>query len=151
MGQDLLTHLVPYTLPAGPIGPSPFFPVGSFIISPYKPGVKVYVSMTPAIYWASKDPRIQALRGTLDSAPWMELAKKGLWIDHEIMVMNQDPPTIHALRIQGGWTWTPNAIQPNVSSPPFVHVPWAKDYDPADTKGHIVSSVDKNAYRPFGT
>ena len=133
-------------LAMGPLGPSPYFPVGSVIMSPYKPGVKVFVSMTPEIYWKSKDPRIQAQYGNPDVTVWMALAKLGLWIDHEIMVNNQDPPTIHALRIQYGYTWVPNAIQPNIPVPPFVHYPGLPDYDPKATAGHICSSVDSHAY-----
>ena len=130
----------------GPQGPSPFFPVGTFVMSPYKPGVKVFVSMTPEIYWASKDPRILQNYGNSDISSWMALAKLGLWIDNEIMAQNQDPPTIMALRIQYGYTWVPNALQPPILVPPLESFPGEPSYDPTALAGHIHTSVDKNAY-----
>lgn len=133
----------------GPQGPSPWFPVGSFVMSPYKPGVKVFVSMTPEIYWASKDPRIQAQYGNRDVSVWMALAKLKLWIDDEIMVQGQDPPTIMSLRLQYGYVWTPRADQPPILVPPLESYPGEPSYDPTATATHIVSSVDAAAYKPW--
>jgi hypothetical protein len=139
-------NLMPKRVLGGPIGPSPWFPVGSVIYSPYAPTVPITVTMTPAEYWASRKPVIQQNYGNPDEAVWMALAAQGLWIDYEIMVLNQDPPTIMAYRTEYGYTWVPLANQPPIPVPPGLVVPGEPSYDPADTEGHIVTSVEAGSY-----
>lgn len=139
-------NLMPKAVLGGPIGPSPWFPVGSVIYSPYAPTVPITVTMTPEEYWSSKKPIIQQNYGNTDETLWMALADEGLWIDYEIMVLNQDPPTIMAYRIEYGYTWVPRANQPYIPVPPGLVVPGEPSYNPADTATHIVTSVDANAY-----
>lgn len=130
---------------------SPWFPPGSTCTNPYAPGTTITVTMTPHAYWASKHPLVQKLYGVTDRGPWMALAEshKGIWIDDEIMVQNMDPPTVMAMRLQYGYTWVPNALQPGIPVPPFLSFPGEPSYDPKDTAGHIIVTVNIGAYPPW--
>lgn len=103
-------------------------------------------------YWFSFDPRIQAL-AKLDPASRygaaMQLAQKGLPIDHDIMVLGADPYITMYVRTQQGYTWVPNALQPNVLTP-GDHFPGTSDYDAANPPvGSLKVSTKLEDFPPF--
>lgn len=78
--------------------------------------------LTSAVYFASKDPRIVALKD-LAAAPdrlfqeAQKLNDAGLIIDQEIDINRWDPVLVMAGREQYGYPWVPNAFQGNLVDP----------------------------------
>ena len=123
-------------------------------------------------YWLSQPREVRALRGTeptdaqklagasgfypMDSDTRMnrgvELAIKGFKIDVPIMLWGWDPYKVMKLRLEYGYTWVPNALQPPVQMAPGLSgsginlVP----YDPKNPPGGAIKvSVNLADYPPF--
>lgn len=123
------------------------------ITSPYSKD-PIQVTLTNAIYRASKSPAVQALMDMQDDLRFskaVELAKAGELIDVPIMVWGWDPLTTMALRAQEGYTWVPSALQPNIPIGPNIANAWnLPSYDPnSPPPGSIKVSVDANDYPPY--
>ncbi len=104
-------------------------------------------TLTNDIYWASKDPRIVALRtlpdiGSRDTAAY-ELDKLGLIIDRQIDVWGWDPHLVMGYRLFYGDVWVPNAYQPNALN--------TSDYFDINKiwQRAIRVSIDATDYKPF--
>ncbi len=109
------------------------------------------VTLTDDVYWASFDPKVQALRN-MDAnsvgAAALALAQQGYVIDFPTMVWQEDPVLVMAIRKYMGMTWAPSILQPQVfpvssglSLPP---------YDPNNPPlNSIKVSVDVADYPPF--
>ncbi len=109
-------------------------------------------------YWLSKPKEVRALEvnTTPDQDARMsrgiELAIKGFQIDVPIMLWGWSPFKVMKLRIDYGYTWTPNALQPPVQLAPGLSgsglnlVP----YDPNNPPGGAIKvSLDLADYPAF--
>jgi hypothetical protein len=126
---------------------SPFTP--STVLNPYTQQ-QIPVTLTDAIYWASKPPQLQSLRTnpSLDLAE--ALAAAGYQIDFPIMVWGWDPTVTMFERLQYGYTWVPAANQAPIPLPPGLTFPGIASYDPNDPPaGSIKVSVSAADYTPF--
>lgn len=93
-------------------------------------------------YWPGQDPRVRALKLLPDDSPVrLQLAQElahlqnadGSYmflIDFPIMVVGWDPGTVMAYRALDGYTWVPNAMQPNIMLGPGLVDPGYASYDP---------------------
>lgn len=116
-------------------------------------------TLTNEIYWASRDPRIQALQklnnvssdGThprFDQA--VVLAQQGLVINAVIDAWGTDAGQIMALWEFYGYTWVPSILQPGVQEAPGFNQPGLTPYDPNNPPaGSIKVSTDAADYPPF--
>lgn len=110
------------------------------------------MTLTDAIYRASKDPRIPALADIADidarNTAAAALDKEGLIIDRAIDIWLWDPTKVMAYRQHLGYPWLPNAFQPDLINPfklimgpsTDMSVPWERS---------IKVSTDANDYPPF--
>lgn len=121
-----------------------------FVRSPYAPDTDIPVTLTPDIYWDSQPIAVQALRAANDESVAADLAKQGYAIDHPIMVWGWDPVMVMILRLQEGYTWVPNAMQPNIPIGPGIENVWnLPSYDPNNPPpGSIKVSVSASDYPP---
>lgn len=116
-------------------------------------------TLTNAIYWASRDPRIQALQqlnnindgdgkaARYDAA--IALAQEGLIIDAQIDGWGIDAAQEMSLRAFYGYTWYPSIIQPPPSVPGHS-LPGETPYDPNNPPaGSVKVSTDAADYPPF--
>jgi hypothetical protein len=80
----------------------------------------------------------------------IELAIKGFKIDVPIMLWGWDPYKVMKLRIDYGYTWVPNALQPPVGAAPGLTGPGIIPYDPNNPPGGAIKvSLDLKDYPPF--
>lgn len=109
-------------------------------------------------YWLSQPPEVRVLdqlapkpleaderltRGTA-------LAKQGFKIDVPIMIWGWDPYKVMKLRLEYGYTWVPNALQPPVGAAPGLRGPGITAYDPNNPPGGAIKvSVNIADYPPF--
>lgn len=116
-------------------------------------------TLTNEIYWASRDPRIQALQqlnnindgdgkaARYDAA--IALAQQGLIIDAQIDGWGIDAAQEMSLRAFYGYTWWPSIIQPPPSVPGHV-LSGQTPYDPNNPPaGSVKVSTDAADYPPF--
>lgn len=78
------------------------------------------ITLTEDIYWNSKDPKVQALRNTpFEQRETLasQLSADGFIIDRPIMLWGWSAVQVMAYRAQLGYTWCPNAYQPNLIDP----------------------------------
>lgn len=110
-------------------------------------------TLTPDIYWASKPPKVRALRGMAQDTVGLaakQLADNGYAIDVYIMVYQFDPVTSMGLRINAGYTWVPTGDKPNVPTVPGAALPGLPAYDPDNPPpGSIKVSIKAEDYPPF--
>lgn len=90
--------------------------------------------MTPDMYWNSRKPEIRKLRDIPDwqerGALGMQLAQEGEIIDRAIDIdQAMDPFTCMQVRLNNGFTWVPNAGQPNLPTMPNCPVPGLPPYN----------------------
>lgn len=91
--------------------------------------------MTPDMYWNSRKPSVRKLRTMTDYGQRMELgqqlAQQGEIIDRAIdLDQAMDPYTCMLVRQNNGFTWVPNAAQPNLPTMPNCPVPGLPAYNP---------------------
>lgn len=110
--------------------------------------------LTDAIYDASRDPRILAIKklvksdGTPDydarnaAAFTLDANGSGLILDREIDIFGFSPALVMGVRQQYGYAWLPNAFQPNV---PLGDLGDLRKMFPRG----IRVSTDAADYRPF--
>lgn len=104
-----------------------------------------------AAYWNAQVPEIKALKDIKQSVPRFlqafELAKAGAKIDVDIHAWADDPYWMMYLRIQDGFTWVPNGLQPNIQVAPGLNFPGLPSYDPNNPPpGSIKVSLDLKDY-----
>src|SRR5258708_1898296 len=108
------------------------------------------------IYWLSQPPEVRALE--INTTPdqdirmgrGIELAIKGFKIDVPIMLWGWDPYKVMKLRMDYGYTWVPNALQPRVGAAPGLTGPGIIPYDPNNPPGGAIKvSVNLADYPPF--
>lgn len=102
------------------------------------------VTLTPAIYYASKPPAVRELYKLISGEDRdklaLKLAQAGYTLDVPIDVWNQDPRVVMYMRKIYGNTWAPSALmQPANGQPCVGPVP----------PGAIKVSVDARDYPPF--
>ncbi len=85
-------------------------------------------------YWSHFPAEIQALRtdtnAFLDAQKLSANPTLAVLLDKPIMVDHDDPWLTMYLRIQFGYTWIPNATQPNIVAGPGISFPGFPLYDP---------------------
>lgn len=78
------------------------------------------VVLTDDIYWASKDPKVAAIHN-MDMGSRVTAAQaldaQGFVIDNQIDIWGWDPVLVMTSRGQYGYSWVPNAFQPNLIDP----------------------------------
>ncbi len=108
------------------------------------------------VYWLSQPPEVRALE--VNTTPdqdirmsrGVELAIKGFKIDVPIMLWGWDPYKVMRLRMDFGYTWVPNALQPPLGAAPGLTGPGITPYDPAHPPGGAIKvSIDPKDYPPF--
>lgn len=109
-------------------------------------------------YWASKPPAVRALRApqgieslSAQESKAQSLIMAGYQVDVPIMVWGWDPCKTMFLRSGYGFTWVPNAVQPNVACAPGTASPQCgSGYDPTNPPpGSIRVLLDASNYPPF--
>jgi hypothetical protein len=103
-------------------------------------------------YWASQPVAVQALQTSKDVFDDSRaLAKAGYTIDATIMGGPNlaDPYITNLLRIQYGYAWVPNALQPGIPVAPGLMFPGQPTYDPSKPPaGSIKVSLDLKDFKP---
>lgn len=105
-------------------------------------------------YWASFDPKVQALRGMNPAeaaAAALTLAQAGYVIDVPIMVYQWDAFITMSIRQMDGLTWVPSALQSGIGfGPAAVLNPPFSPYDPNNPpQGSIKVSTNPADFKPF--
>ena len=109
-------------------------------------------------YWLSQPPEVRVLE--INTTPDQDkrmaigvpLALKGFKIDEHIMLEGLDPYKIMKMRMDFGYTWVPNALQPNIQISPGLTVPGSSliPYDPSNPPGGAIKvSINLVDYPPF--
>lgn len=106
------------------------------------------------IYWAHWHPSIAALalldQGIARQTRALDLAKKGFIIDKSIMSDGWDPYDTMSDRIQDGYPWIPNILQPPLTLAPGVTpFPGAFPQSKKRPANAIKVSLDLKDYAPF--
>jgi hypothetical protein len=108
------------------------------------------------VYWASQPPEVRALEvnTTPDedarSSRAVSLAIKGFKIDIPIMVWGWDPFKVMKMRMDFGYTWVPNALQPPLGIAPGLKAPGITPYDPNNPPGGAIKvSIDPADYPAY--
>lgn len=105
-------------------------------------------TLTEDAYWAHQPPAVRVLRA--DSSSAMQLAQQGYKIDVVIMVWHQPATCTMGVRLLEGYTWVPNALQPNVPTTPGNDLPGIPPYDALHPPaGSILVSNDIKDYPAY--
>jgi hypothetical protein len=110
------------------------------------------VTVTTAQYWAAQPPALQGAQfAPFTEAQALSLLAQGFVVDYPIMVLGWGPaPAVMMSRLVDGYTWVPNAGQPNVSVAPGIQFPGYAEYDPNNPPvGAISVSLNPADYPPF--
>lgn len=104
-----------------------------------------------AAYWAHFPAQIQALKNDANAyvdATALRTSAVANLVDFPVMVWHSDPFLTMLLRIQYGYTWVPNAFQPNIVAGPGISFPGFPVYNPIPPfpAGSIKVSLDLNDY-----
>jgi hypothetical protein len=109
-----------------------------------------------AAYWLHQPPEVRVLEvnTTPDQdkrmAIGVPLALKGFKIDVPIMLWGWSPLKVMQLRQDFGYTWVPNAMQPQVTASPGLTGPGITPYDPNNPPGGSIKvSTNIADYPPF--